>query len=194
MSFRALSKCDRSPVALRITGVSRHDIASCQVVHTQARSATVWPPRNRKQQRSMSSLMYGSFSASSSTSAFNKLADFCPASDENESSTEFPNGRAESISKCVQNFGGEQSRFCKQFSALTLGWWMQLRSNRSPCFREQGNLQGISQKFGLPAKFRVQLGSSVSYLRHNSLYNRTGNSWGATGHFWLRLRHEQGIK
>jgi hypothetical protein len=91
MIFRALSKCGRPPAALPITGACRHDIASYRVAHAQAHSAKVWLPPNRKQQRLMSSSMCGSSSVSNSNSAFNRLAGFWPASDENESSTEFPN-------------------------------------------------------------------------------------------------------
>jgi hypothetical protein len=67
MIFRVLSKCGRRPAALPITGACRPDIASCRVAHVQERSATIWLPPNRKRQRSMSSSMYGRFSASSST-------------------------------------------------------------------------------------------------------------------------------
>jgi hypothetical protein len=51
----------------------------------------------------MSSLMYGSFSASSSISTFKRVADFCPASDENESSTEFPNGGRNQFPNALKN-------------------------------------------------------------------------------------------
>jgi hypothetical protein len=59
--------------------------------------------QNRKQQRSMSSSMSGSFSASSSNSAFNKPAGFCPASGENESSTEFQNGERNQFPNALEN-------------------------------------------------------------------------------------------
>jgi hypothetical protein len=49
--------------------------------------------------------MYGSFSASSSISAFKRVADFCPASDENESSTEFPNGGRNQFPNALKNLG-----------------------------------------------------------------------------------------
>jgi hypothetical protein len=103
MIFRVLSKCGRRPAALPITGACRHDSASCRVAHVQERSATIWLPPNRKQQRSMSSSMYGRFSASSSNSAFNKPAGFCPASDENESSTEFQNGGRNQFPNATKN-------------------------------------------------------------------------------------------
>src|ERR1700730_10483917 len=104
MLFRVLSKCGRRPAAWPITGACRHDSASCRVAHVQERSATIWLPPNRKQQRSMSSSMYGRFSASSSNSAFNKPAGFCPASDENESSTEFQNGGGKRFSNTAKKF------------------------------------------------------------------------------------------
>jgi hypothetical protein len=52
----------------------------------------------------MSSSMYGRFSASSSNSAFNKPAGFCPASDENESSTEFQNGDRNQFPNATKKF------------------------------------------------------------------------------------------
>jgi hypothetical protein len=47
---------------------------------------------------------------------------------ENESSTEFQNGGVESISKCGQKFGREQSRFYKEFNALSSGWGARIRT------------------------------------------------------------------
>jgi hypothetical protein len=48
MIIRVLSKCGRRPAALPITGVCRHDIASCRVAHVQERQATIeLPPKSQ---------------------------------------------------------------------------------------------------------------------------------------------------